>query len=159
RQLLGRFLANSGLCCLRRNKSVRDKLQRGTSRGGSRESDFRLRTLPRTSAHRIHGRCSARTITIRKRARIRTRAGREGGTRRTKRDRAGQGTRHSRYFYEDRNGAGTFVANRADALGLAFFPTPRLARDHLYLIEQPYGRVFAFETGFPLIDSSRATFT
>ena len=60
---------------------------------------------------------------------------------------------------EDRNDVGTFVANGANAPGLAFFPTSRLTRDHLYLIEQPYGRVFAFETALPLIDSSSATFT
>ena len=30
--------------------------------------------------------------------------------------------------------------------------------DYLYFTEQPYGRVLAFETGFPVIDSSSAAF-
>ena len=37
--------------------------------------------------------------------------------------------------------------------------TERSLQTHLYLTEQPYGRVSAFETGLPLIDSSSATFT
>src|SRR5207302_833387 len=84
------LINNAGLCCLRRDKSVRDKLQRSASCGSSGERDFGLRTLSRTSAHRIHDRRSPRTTPIGNRSRICTRAGRQGGTRRTKRNRMGQ---------------------------------------------------------------------
>ena len=39
------------------------------------------------------------------------------------------------------------------------FATEARELHHLYLTEQPYGLVFAFETVLPAMDSSSATFT
>ena len=69
--------------------------------------------------------------------------------------------RHPGFPHETRD---VFRAADADVDLTAGFASdrearPKLATNHLYLTEQPYGFVFAFETGLPAIDSSSATFT